>query len=199
MAELTIDKSLVGKQVQVPARTDWGAGRVLKVLSTTVNGAEQHRVTVQFTHGTRTLIVPPARLDWPQVEAQRADAGWIGAIGNNSLDDRLRRVPDDILQVLGSLRQRLAAVYPLYRFTEDPKSIQKWARNQTAVGDPLTQWSQDELAAAFAAFGSERDAHLRNLAALLVKAEGREALTAEIDGLEEGISAAVLIALRRVV
>jgi hypothetical protein len=199
MNELAIDATLVGRKVCVPARSDWGAGTVLKVLSTTVNGAAQQRVTVQFAHATRTLLVPPARLDWPQDEPQRAAAGWIGSIGGGSLDERLRRVPEEILQVLGGIRTRLAAVYPLYAFSDEPKSVQKWARLQTGVGDPLGQWSRDELSVAFEAYCSERDAHLRNLAALLVKAEGREALAGELAGLEREVRERVEGALRRVV
>lgn len=198
MDELAIDATLVGQKVQIPARTDWGVGIVRKVASTSVAGVATHRVTIQFAHGTRLLIVPPARIALPQEEVQR-EKGWLDSISANSLDDRLRRVPDEILRVLGSTRQRLAAVYPLFRYTAEPKSIQTWARRQTGVGDPLSQWSRDELQIAFDAFVLERDAHLRGLAALLVKVEGRAALDEELAALDDDVRDGVMAALRRVV
>lgn len=194
-----IDAALVGKKVCVPARLDWGAGVVLRVATAMVQDAPQHRVVVQFPHATRTLLVPPARIDWPRDDPQRSDAGWIGTIGSNSLDDRLRRVSDDVLHVLGGIRARLAAVYPLFEVRDDEKGILAWARRQTGVGDPLTQWTRDELSDAFAAFCTERDAHLRGLAARLVLAEGKDALQAELAALEPDARARVEAALRRIV
>lgn len=198
MAEATPHAALKGQRVQVAARPDWGVGIVLKVLSTTIGDAPQHRVTVQFAHGTRTLLVPPAVLSAPSDQPEKPQ-GWIDALGKDSLDHRLRQVDDEALRVLGGIRTRLAAVYPLYEFTDDPKSISLWARKQTGVGDPLSRWSRDELALAFTAFCNDRDAHLRNLAALLVNAEGREALESELISLEPEVAERVRSALRRVV
>lgn len=197
MNELLIDKTLVGKKVQVPGRPDWGAGKVLKVLSTTSGGAPLHRVTVQFAHGTRTLVSPPAKLMAPQEETERAAVGWLESIGGRTVDDRLKCVPEDVLQVLGTLRQRLIAVFPLYRWTDDPKSLARWAMAQTHLADPLSHWSRDELSVAFAAFCSERDAHLRNLAALLRHTEGPEALQEALAELEPRELEAVKAALAR--
>lgn len=197
MTELEIDKTLVGRKVQVPGRPDWGAGTVLKVLSTTSAGAPLHRVTVQFPHGTRTLVVPPAKLTAPQDEQERQAVGWLESIGGRTVDDRLKRVPEDVVQVLGTLRQRLAAVFPLYRWTDEPKSLARWAMSQTHLADPLSHWSRDELSVAFAAFCSERDAHLRNLAALLRAAEGADALREALEALESPALEAVKAALAR--
>jgi len=197
MSELPIDPSLCRRSVAVAGKPEWGAGRVLKVLSTTVAGAAQHRVTIQFTHGTRTLVSPPARLIEPQVETERKPAGWIDSLAGATIDERLKRVPDDVLRVLGGIQSRLAAVYPLYDFRDDPHSLSKWARGQTGVADPLSHWTRDELTLAFAEFCRERDAHLRGLLAVLKQTEGPVAVQEAIAAVDEDRREAVLAAVAR--
>jgi hypothetical protein len=171
MAEIEIGPKLVGEKVCNPARPDWGVGTVLRVQSTTVAGQPQHRVSVQFATGHRTLIVPPARLAAPTAGPQR-DSGWLAEAAGTTLDDRLRQLPESVAQFLGTPGQRIVAMAPLYGYTEDPPSLIKWARAQAQVADPLSHWSRDELLAAFGEFCRQRDGVLRQIAAVLRRAEG---------------------------
>lgn len=197
MSELQVGASLVGTSVAVAGKPEWGVGRVLKVLSTTIAGSPQHRVTIHFPHGTRTLIAPPATLTLPQAEGERAKIGWLDSISGTGPDDRLRTLTPAALQVLGDLPTRLRAVYPLYDFSEEPASLMKWARAQTGVADPLSHWSRDELIVAFGAFCIERDAHLRGLLAKLKQTQGPDALREELETIEEPRRAAVMVAIAR--
>ena len=196
--ELEISRALVGQKVQVPGRADWGVGVVQNVQTTNAAGTPQHRVTVRFAHGTKSLVSPPARLITPEDEPQR-QSGWLEMLGEGSLDARLRQLPESMTQVLGTLPQRLAAILPAYSFDHEPKSLVKWARAQTNVGDPLSQWSRDELGIAFAAYCTERDAHLRGLCALLRMQEGSDAIGRWLVTLEPQIGQRVNDALRRII
>lgn len=188
----------VGARVAIPARPDWGAGTVRKVLTERRGDATIRRVTIQFTHGTRTLVIPPALLAAPADEPTRT-AGWIQTLGGSTLDDRLRGVPESATSVLGTPLEKLMAVVALYRWDDSPKSLELWARAQTGVADPLTHWSRDELEAAFARFGNERDSLLRTAGALLRRAEGPEAVPLLVASLAEPVREAVRTALRRVI
>ena len=178
MDPIVITPDLVGASVRNAARPDWGAGRVLRIEATRVDGAPAHRVQVQFPTGSRALLVPPARLIAPTPEPQRT-GGWLDQLGKNTLDDRLRRLPETCADAFGA-RARLAGVLPLFALGDDPAALLGWARSQTGVADPLSHWSRDELTSAFADFCLARDAFFRNEAARLQKAEGAEALQGEI-------------------
>lgn len=175
MDTIDISESLVGGTVANAARPEWGPGKVLRVQAAVYEGKPAHRVSVQFGVGHRTLLVPPARLIAPIDEPQRA-AGWLAYAGKETLDDRLRALPESAVEVLGSLEDRLAAVVPLYAVTEDAQSLMRWAISQTGVADPLSHWTRDELLAALRDFRAERDAHFRNIAALLKQKYGHDAL-----------------------
>lgn len=191
-----MEQALVGRKVRNAARPEWGVGTVLRVQPTKVGGAPVHRVSVQFAVGHRTLLVPPARLVAPEPEQQRDD-GWLDQIAGATLDDQLLNLPTSVTELLGTPRDRLSAVFGLYEYTEDPASLLKWARAQTQVADPLTHWSRDELLTAFRAFCRERDAHFRVMAALLVKAEGKDALKAALDALPSHVRSSLDAALAR--
>lgn len=195
--DLEISTQIIGRRVSVIGKPDWGIGVVRRVQTTTINGATQHRVSVQFNQGTKLLISPPARLTDPVDDPQRKEAGWIEQIGGGSLDSRLRQLPESAVQVLGTIQQRLDAVIPHYSRMEDGKDLIRWARRQTGVGDPLSQWSRDELEVAFASFCNERDAHLRNLCALLKKNGGDSALQEWLSQLDDDARPAVYTALRK--
>jgi hypothetical protein len=196
--ELEISRALVGQKVQVPGRADWGVGVVQNVQTTHAGAAPQHRITVRFAHGTKALVSPPAKLISPVDEPQR-QSGWLAALGDGALDARLRALPESITQVLGTIRQRLAAVLTAYAFDDEPGSLAKWARSQANVGDPLSHWSRDELGVAFAAFCSQRDAHLRGLCALLRIQEGHDAVGEWLSTLEPEVADRVRAALQRVI
>jgi hypothetical protein len=196
--ELEITRALVGQKVQVPGRADWGVGVVQNVQTTQAGGAAQHRITVRFAHGTKALVSPPARLITPEEEPVR-QSGWLEMLGDGTMDAKLRKLPESVVQVLGTIRQRLAAVLPAYSFDEEPKSLAKWARLQTGVGDALSHWSRDELGVAFSAYCSERDAHLRGLCALLRMQEGGAAVGEWLATLEPEIADRVRRALQRVI
>lgn len=196
--ELEISRALVGQKVQVPGRADWGVGVVQNVQTTEASGAAQHRITVRFAHGTKALLSPPARLIAPQDEPQR-QSGWLEAMGGGTLDAKLRGVPESITQVLGTIRQRLSMLATAYSYEDEPRSLVKWARAQTGVGDPLSHWSRDELGAAFAAYCSERDAHVRGVCALLRMQEGPAAVSEWLTTLEPDIQQRVTEALQRVI
>ncbi len=196
MSELRVDASLVGRRVVNRARPQWGAGQVLRVQPAEYEGKPAHRVSIQFACGHRTLLVPPGRLGLPEAEPER-DAGWLDRLGQRTLDDRLRGLPEDVVNVLGTPRDRLLAAVPLYAIDPAGEGLLDWARSQTGVADPLTHWTRDELQVAFAAFSAERDAHFRTVAALYRQHEGAEALRTLITALPEAVRQRVLEALRR--
>lgn len=196
--ELEITRALVGQKVQVPGRADWGTGVVQNVQTTHAGGTVQHRITVRFAHGTKALLAPPAKLITPQDQPER-QSGWLETLGDGTLDAQLRKLPESMVQVLGTIRQRLAAVVPAYAYDETPNRLARWARAQTNVADPLSHWSRDELFVALAAYCSERDAHLRGLCALLRMQEGADALNEWLLALEPEIAERVREALRRVI
>jgi hypothetical protein len=196
--ELEISKSLIGQKVQVPGRADWGVGVVANIQTTNAGGEPRHRVTVRFPHGTKVLVSPPARLIVPQDEPQR-QSGWLETLGDGTLDATLRKLPESMVQVLGTLSQRIAAVVPAYAYVDEPRSLAKWARGQTGVADPLSHWSRDELGVAFKAYCSERDAHFRSLCALLRMQEGESAVSELLATLEPSVRDAARGALQRVI
>lgn len=196
---MQIDRSLVGKSVQVPGRPEWGVGRVLRVEPH--NGsAPAARVTIQFPHGTRVMLVPPAVLAEPQQETAeaRAPTGWLDSLAGKAPDDRLTKVPESILQVLGDPAARFAAVLPLFAYSAQPDSLLRWARSQARVADPLSHWSRDELTVAFGKFVLERDALLREIAARIRMSDGAAALSKLVKQLEEPVKTCVVEALRRI-
>ncbi|MBW7905167.1 MAG: DUF3553 domain-containing protein [Phycisphaerae bacterium] len=191
--DLVIEPSLVGSKVRVLARPDWGAGTVVSLSRAT----GVHRVTIDFpVVGRRVVVVPPARLGPPEAGPVR-QAGWLDSLAGATADQRLRQLPADVEQVLGTPAQRLAAVLPWYGFDAEEHGLVRWARALVRASDPLSVWSRDELEAAFAAFCRERDAHLRGVAALLRQQEGAQGLAAWIDQLEQPIRERVREALRR--
>ncbi len=187
-----------GAKVTVPARPDWGSGVVRKVLAERRGSDVIHRVTVQFTHGTRTLVIPPAKLAAPSDEPTRS-AGWIETLGGRTLDDRLRDVPESAAKVLGSPRDKFTALLALYRWDATPQLLEKWARAQTGVADPLSHWSRDELEIAFEKYAAERDSLLRTAGALLKQAEGPAGLAESLNAAPPENRERVREALRRVI
>ena len=196
MSDLKVNAELIGRKVAIPSRPEWGHGTVLRVQSTVVNGEPRHRVSVQFVTGHRTLQVPPARLIEPPPEPERA-AGWLDTIGRQAPDDRLVSLPPAITEFLGTHAQRMAALAPLFKYTEDAPSLVRWARRQANVADPLSLWTRDELLMAFRTFCMERDSTLRVSAARLKQAEGAEALTKALNALPHAVSTAMRTALQR--
>lgn len=199
MTPLTISPQLVGRKVSVPNRPEWGVGTVLSVSSTVVNGESLHRVTVQFHTGARLLVVPPAILAEPRAEPQRK-AGWLDALAGRTLDDALVRLPDEIENYLGPPERKIMLLARLYEIDgDDPKSLAKWAKRQTNVGDPLSHWSRDELAVAWGRFATERDTALRVAAAKLRQLFGPGELEAILGRLEPVVAERIREALRRVI
>ena len=179
MSDLDINDRLVGQRVCNPARPEWGTGTVLRVQSTTVEGQVVHRVSVQFTTGHRTVVVPPGRIAAPQAEPQRA-AGWLDQVSGRTLDDRLTSLPEAVREFLGTASQRLIVLARLYTLEDDGAALLKWARSQAGVADPLAHWTRDEIRAAFDEFCRRRDALLRELAATLRQTQGVAALRAAL-------------------
>ncbi|MCG3126561.1 MAG: hypothetical protein CHACPFDD_01408 [Phycisphaerae bacterium] len=170
-----IGPTLVGRIVQVATKPEWGRGTVLRVQTTHAGGHPQHRVSIQFAVGHRQLLIPPGSICEPADEPERAP-GWIDAVACATVDDRLRRLPLDATQVLGTLAQRLAALAPHFCVSDDERSLLRWARAQTGVGDPLSRWTRDELQAALAQFERHRDGYVRELIANARAASGPAAV-----------------------
>lgn len=198
MTELQIGPDWIGKQVENATRPEWGVGKVLRVQKTTVGGQAAHRVSIQFATGHRTVLVPPARLIPPR-EAPQRDEGWLDTLGKRTADDRLAALPEEVTDVLGTPRARMAAYIPLFEYDDDPQTLVRWARRQAGVGDPLSVWSRDELAAAFVRFCGERDSAFRAAAARFVKAEGIEALRAALGELPGELRGRIRGVLERVI
>ena len=181
------------------ARPEWGDGRVLRVQEVRHGDVLSHRVSVQFaTVGHKTLLTPPARLAWPTPERER-ETGWLDQLGGRTADDVLRALPEQVTDVLGTLRERLAAVLPMYAYAGEGADLVMWARRQTGVADPLSHWNRDELEQAFAGFGDERDAHLRGLAAQLRMKEGPAAVHEFLAAVPPELRPAIRAALARVI
>jgi hypothetical protein len=199
MTPLVISSKLVGTKVSVPSRPEWGVGTVLSISSTVVNGEPLHRVSIQFHLGARTLVVPPAVLSEPRVEPERK-AGWLDALAGRTLDDALVRLPDEIENFLGPPERKIVLLARLYESdSDDPKSLAKWAKRQTNVGDPLSHWSRDELLVAWGKFATERDTALRVAAAKLKQLFGPGELEAILARLDRAVAERVRGALRRVI
>jgi hypothetical protein len=194
--ELEIGPGLVGQRVFNPARPEWGLGTVLRVETTGPAGALQHRVSVQFLAGHKLVHVPPAQLT-REMKGQVREAGWLDTVAGTTADERLKRLPADVSNFLGTAAQRLAVVAELYEYTEEPRSLTHWARRQTRVADPLSHWSRDELLGAFRTFCGERDAELRATAARVKQSQGMEGLQAALEALPVPIKQAVKAALQR--
>lgn len=199
MSVLSINAKSVGEVVRNASRPEWGDGRILRVQEVRQAGTVTHRVSVQFAiAGHKTLLVPPAQLVRPTAERERT-AGWLDQLGGRTPDDALCKLPEQATDVLGTLRDRLAAVLPLYAHSGTGAELVTWARRQTGVADPLSHWNRDELETAFVAFGNERDAHLRGLAAQLRMKEGPEAIREFLNAVPAPLRSAVHAALTRVI
>ncbi len=195
MSDVPINEDLVGRRVCNPARPEWGVGAVLRVQSTTVDGQPVHRVSVQFATGHRTMVIPPGRLTEPQTEPAR-QAGWLDQLGHHALDDRLTRLPDAVREFLGTSTQRIIVLARLYTLADDGPALQKWARSQSGVADPLAHWTRDEIRAAFEEFCRRRDALLRELAATLRQTQGATAVRAALSEVPDDAREAMLAVLR---
>ncbi|MGE3180571.1 MAG: DUF3553 domain-containing protein [Phycisphaerae bacterium] len=149
---MEISPTIVGQKVQNAAKPEWGVGQVLRVQKV----ATGWRVSVQFPSGHRHLLVPPGRLVAPQAEKTRSSA-WLDEAAGETLDAKLTRLPEDIEFFLGTALGKLKAMLTLYEIEDDEKGLEKWARRQTGVGQPLTTWTRDELAERYAQFCATRD------------------------------------------
>lgn len=192
MNELPVDVGLVGREVRSAARPEWGVGKVLRVQRISGGDAPVFRVSVQFAVGHRTLVAPPAKLLHPEPEEQR-ESGWLESLGGTTLDDRLRALPESVTQFLGTPRDRIAIVAPLFAFRDDPGLLLRWARDQTGLTDPLEHWTRDELQLAFEQFCYRRDEFLRGAAAALA----RSAESCELDTLLTEFEPPIGEAIRR--
>ncbi len=199
MSDLPIDSSLIGQWVRNPSCLQWGNGRVVAVQPMQVNGQPAQRVTIDFSVvGRKTVMVPPAQLLSPTPEPVR-EKGWLDTLGGSTLDDRLRKLPAGVSQVLGSPREKLLAILATYTFRDEPNSLLRWARAQVGVSDPLSHWSRDELGEAFRVYCNERDAELRVAAALYKQREGGDALRSLLNDLPADQRTEVDAALRKIV
>ncbi len=196
MQELKLDGSLVGQKVENAARPDWGVGTVTRVQPVHSGPTTAFRVTVQFAHGQKQMLSPPARLIAPRGEQTR-EQGWLDSIGRRTLDDQLRSIPAEYTDVLGTPAMRLKALVPLFAWEDSPQALEKWARKQTGVGDPLSLWSRDELGVAWTAFCAERDSVLKAVVARVLAGEGRAGLQAILSELEPQARAAIAAVLAR--
>lgn len=197
MSDEILSGELRGRAVQNAARPEWGVGKVVDVQPTKVGGSPAQRVTVQFSMGRRTMMVPPAKLIAPQAEPTRA-SGWLEQAAGTALDDRLREVPEEIAMTLGSPRARFAAVLTLFKYTGEHESLLRWARDQTGVADPLSHWSRDELEVAWRDFCANRDLMLRTHAATVRQKEGADGLRELLGTIPREIQPAAQAALRRI-
>ncbi|QOJ13756.1 MAG: DUF3553 domain-containing protein [Planctomycetia bacterium] len=183
MSEIEVTEALVGRKVCNPARPEWGTGTVERVVRQSASAPPTFRVTIRFQSGQRVLLSPPARLTEPAAGVQRA-AGWLDSLAGTTPDDRLRSLPDDAVNLLGSAHERFLAIAALYAGGAADLPLHRWATAQTGCPDPLSQWTRDELAAAHDAYTARRDALLRERYAVLrAKLTPSEcaALLAELD------------------
>lgn len=163
---LTVGPELVGQRVSLVTRPEWGVGDVLRVQQV----GDAWRVSIQFPTGHRQLMSPPAKFVSPGQAAVKRESGWLDQAAGSDLDAKLRTVPEDLRLFLGTALQKFAALLPLYELSDDPKELIRWATAQTGVSQPLTYWTRDELAAAFAVFCRDRDTHIREALDRIAKA-----------------------------
>lgn len=197
MSDIAINQELVGQTICNAARPEWGNGKVTRVQQAHSAADAPWRVTIHFpVVGVKTMVVPPARLAYPSDAPQR-EAGWLDGLGKSTLDDKLRALPEAVTDVLGTTRQRIEAVMPLYDWTED--KLDEWARRQTGVADALSHWSRDELVAAFTHFCNERDGYLLGLVGKLRQTDGPTAVREWLKGVPGRLSESVKTVLSRLV
>ena len=197
MEEIAVGPDLVGQKIRSAARPEWGEGQVLRVQPVrNADGSAAHRVSVQFQTGHRTLLVPPARLAAAGPEPER-QAGWLTGLAKTTLDDQLRSLPKETIEVLGTPVQRMQALVPLFGLRDEPAALQRWACSQTGVTDPLSHWTRDELHIAFDAFCADRDAYFRAAAARVKQTAGDEALRAALAEIPSELRANVQAALEQ--
>ena len=184
----------VGQRVCNAARPEWGVGQIQRVER--VGGA--FRVSIQFPMGHKILLVPPAKLVPPGAAAPPTrEAGWLEHAAGESLDGKLRRLPEELEYFLGTAAQRLKALLEEYEWSMDSGVLDKWARRQAGVGQPLTLWSRDELLSAFGDYCLKRDALLRELVTRLMKTEGLDGARAAVLALPPEVRARVYEAAPR--
>ncbi len=194
MSELTVGPGLVGRHVCCPTRPEWGRGLVLHVQAASVGGRPVHRVSVQFSTGHRTIVVPPGRLVWP-CDDSLPEFGWLDRITGRSVEGRLAALPPEVREFLGTAAQRFDLLSMLYRWSGESDDLVAWARGQTGIADPLARWSRDELAAAFAEFARRRDEALREAAAAVRRQGGEEAVAAALAAVPPELAPAMRAAL----
>ncbi|MBK8914057.1 MAG: DUF3553 domain-containing protein [Phycisphaerales bacterium] len=183
MSDIEVNEALVGRSVCNAARPEWGTGIVERVVRQSASAIPTFRVTIRFKSGQRVLLSPPARLTEPGGTVHRS-TGWLDSLAGTTPDDRLRSLPDEAVNLLGSARERFLAIAALYAGGAAELPLHRWATAQTGCPDPLSQWTRDELAAAHEAYSARRDSLLRErwavLRSKLTPAECN-ALLAELD------------------
>ena len=75
----------------------------------------------------------------------------------------MSRLPEAATDPFTSLEARLKATLTLYRFTDQGGSLLDWAAAQSALKDPLSEFSRHDLERLFQRFAFVRDEHLKKL------------------------------------
>ncbi len=180
-----------GDEVLHPKRPEWGDGVVDEATTIQHQGRPAQRLVIRFAHRPRvtinTAIAPliakghKRTMSHEKVleSGRRERGGWLGALEQESGNNELWALGDDLTDPFSSLRRRLEATLATYRFSTEARSLTAWAVAQTGLEDPLSKYSRQELEQAFPRYARDRDNHLTELVRAL-RREGGDAALAEV-------------------
>lgn len=159
-----------GDRVIHAEKPEWGVGQVTAAQAMVQDGQRHQRLTIRFERGGLKTIstvfadIRPAE-NAPKIDKAAAEigSGWLADALDQSPEDVMTRLPEEVSDPFRSLKARITETLKLYRFTDQGASLVDWAAVQSGLTDPLSRFNRHELERLFSRFASERDAHLGRL------------------------------------
>ncbi|MCR9216166.1 MAG: DUF3553 domain-containing protein [bacterium] len=174
-----------GDRVVHAGKPEWGIGVVSSAQNLSQDGKACQRLTIRFERaGLKTLstavadIRPADQADAParQIRSEsegatttESNGSWLQELEAGDPAEVMARLPQSCTDPFQSIGNRIKATLGLFRFSDSGGSLLDWAAAQTGMKDPLSRFNRHELEQFFARFQTNRDAHLRRLAAEALK------------------------------
>lgn len=181
MTTTTHARFQIADRVLHPGKPEWGVGTVASASNSEQDGVACQRLAIRFDRaGLKTISTAFVTLkrvagDPPPDAASAAPRPPNGAAGSfvpagdgrdpfaapspTGVPDDPREVrrlmtaiPDDAVDPFQTPGARLRSVLGLYRFEQTPASLIDWAAAQSALSDPLSRFSRQELEEYFSDF-----------------------------------------------
>ena len=168
-----------GDTVRLPKRPEWGVGSIVKAEEVAVKGKMTQRVNVRFPNaGLKTLNSSIAELEIVRDDKQvliddtsesfddlqrMSESEWLAPIAQKRIQEAMLNIPMPARDVFRSLESRLQATIELYRFDCSGRGLMDWAVAQSAMKDPLSRFSRQELEQYFHRWATEREQHFYKL------------------------------------